>query len=482
MATDSQSKQRKRISRRAFLAGVAAGGAGAWALGAMPRWLFEKDPNRPPKLYEYFVDNYWFESANLYDDRINPPLKGRQHVDIAIVGGGFAGMSTAYNLARRLPGQRIVVLEGARCGYGASGRNGGFADVGQPGVDYVYETQGPEAARAYYDATRLGLEQIQTFAHEYGVDCELELTGSTMLAAEEGHLEQLIEQKQRYDQMGIRTELIDRDELRRKVNSDRFFGGLHDPNCAIVNPAKLARGMKDVIESLGVEVSERSKVMRMDPGSTVRVVTEFAEVLASKVVIALNGYAPQLGLFENRLLPVNVYAVATEPLSEVRLKSVGWAGREGLWDTRPDFMYLRLSADNRIVFGEGGMIPYDGSPSTGNYQPIIDEMQRSLLVTFPQLEGVRFTHSWGGCLAVTKDGMPSVGTLGDADNIFHAVAFNGEGVVMTQLAGRILAERIAGEETPLAHLAMVDKQMPYIGPELVRNLGAAIYRRMGLRD
>jgi glycine/D-amino acid oxidase-like deaminating enzyme len=475
--TDSQ---RKRISRRAFLAGAATGGAGVWAAGAMPRWMFAKDQHQPPKLYEYFVDNYWFESANLYDDRINPPLEGRQRVDIAIVGGGYAGMSTAYNLARRLPEQRIVLLEGARCGYGASGRNGGFADVGQPGVGYVYEKQGLEAARAYYDATRLGLEQIRTFADEYGVDCELELTGSTMLAAEESHLEDLVEEKRRLDQMGIANDLMDRAELRRKIKSDRFFGGLHDPNCAIVNPAKLARGMKDVIERLGVEVSERSKVMRMDPGSTVRLVTEFAEVFASKVVIALNGYAPHIGLFERRILPVNVYASATEPLSEDQLKSIGWSGREGLWDTRPDFMYLRLSADNRIVFGEGGAISYDGSPSTGNNQPIIEKMQRSLLVTFPQLEGVRFTHSWGGTVGATMDGMPSVGTLGDADNIFHAVAFNGEGVVMAQLAGRIVAERIAGEETPLARLAMVDKQMPYIGPELVRNLGSAIYRRLDL--
>jgi len=481
VATDSRRKQGRRFSRRAFLTGAAVGGAGVWAAGVMPRWMFANDPHRPPKLYEYFVDSYWFESASFYDDRINPPLKGRQRVDIAIVGGGFTGMSTAYNLARRLPGQRIVVLEGARCGYGASGRNGGFADIGQPGVGYVFEKQGPEAARAYYDATRLGLEQIRTFSDEYGVDCELELTGSTMLAAEESHVEQLVGEKRRYDEMGIHCDLIDRAELRRKVHSERFFGGLHDPNCAIVNPAKLARGMKRVIESLGVEVSERSKVMQMDPGSTVRLVTEFAEVFANKVVIALNGYAPMLRLFADRLLPVNVYAISTEPLSEAQLSSIGWAGREGLWDTRPDFMYLRLSADNRIVFGEGGMIPYDGSPSSGNYQPIIDAAERSLLVTFPQLEEVRFTHCWGGTLAVTQDGMPSVGNLGDAENIFYAVAFNGEGVVMTQLAGRLLAERISGEDTPLAHLAMVDKQMPYIGPELVRNLGAAIYRRLGIR-
>jgi glycine/D-amino acid oxidase-like deaminating enzyme len=206
-------------------------------------------------------------------------------------------------------------------------------------------------------------------------------------------------------------------------------------------------------------------------------VTEFAEVTAKKAVIALNAYAPQLGFFRGRILPVCGYIAATEPLSATQMESIGWAGREGLWDTRPEFMYLRLTADNRIVFGgEGGAIFYDGSSSTGNYQPVIEKLHRSLLVTFPQLEGVRFTHAWGGTMAITQDGMPSVGTVGDAENLFHAVAFNGEGVVMTQLAGRIVAELIAGEKTPLARLAMVNKRLPYIGPEPIRTLGARLYR------
>ena len=477
--TDPQGKQRRWLSRRSFLAGAAVGGAGVWAVTGMPRWMFTNDPHRPPKLYEYYVDNYWFESAGMFDDRINPPLKGHQRTDIAIVGGGFAGMSAAYNLVRRFPGQRIVLLEGARCGYGASGRNGGFADLGLPGVEYVYESQGPEAAREYYDATRLGLEQIKTFVGEYGVDCELELTGATMLVTEESHLDALVEEKERLDRMGIKSDLMDKAETRRKIHSERFIAGLHDPNHAIVNPAKLARGMKRVIEGLGVEVSERSRVMRMDPGPTVRLVTEFAEVTADKVVIALNGYAPQIGLFNDRILPVSGYMAATEPLSETRMKSIGWEGRAGLWDTRPEFMYLRLTADNRIVFGgEGGMIFYNSSPSTGNYQPVIEELYRSLLLSFPQLEGVRFTHAWGGTLGITEDGMPSIGTLGDAENIFHAVAFNGEGVVMTQLAGRIVTELMAGEETPLTRLAMVNKRMPYIGPEPIRTIGSKLSRRM----
>jgi glycine/D-amino acid oxidase-like deaminating enzyme len=480
---DAQDGQGRRFSRRAFLAGAAVGGTGVWAAGVMPRWLFERDPHRPPKLYEYYLDNYWFESANMHEVRINSPLKGQQRADIAIVGGGFAGMSAAYNLAHRLPDRRIVLLEGARCGYGASGRNGGFLDVGSPGLEYVYDKQGPEAARAYWDATVLGLEQIRTFVDEYGVDCELELTGSTMLAMNERHLEQMVEEKERYDQMGIATVVRDESELRRRIHSERFVGALHDPNHAIANPAKLALGMKGIIESLGVEVSERSKVMRIEPGKVVRVVTEFAEVLADKVVIALNGYAPQIGLFKTRIMPVYGWASATEPLSEAQMQSIGWASRESLWDMRSNgLMYLRLSADNRIVFGEGGRIPYDGSPSSGNYQPVIDKEQRSLLVSFPQLEGVRFTHAWGGTMAVTKDGVPSVGRLDGSDNIYHAVAFQGDGVVMAQLAGRIVAELINGEETSLTRLALVNKTMPYVGPEPVRNLGAAVYRALGIRS
>jgi glycine/D-amino acid oxidase-like deaminating enzyme len=296
-------------------------------------------------------------------------------------------------------------------------------------------------------------------------------------------MEWLAEEKKRFARIGIPNALMDRTELRRKIHSERFYGALHDPNHAILNPAKLARGMKDVIESLGVEVSERSKVLRVEPGRIVRVVTEFAEVLADKAVIALNGYAPQIGLFKHRILPVNGYMSATEPLSEAQMRSIGWAGRQGLFDTRDTggFMYLRLSADNRIVFGEGGVMPYDGSPSPGNYQPVIDKARRSLLVTFPQLEGVRFTHAWGGTLGITRDGMPSIGSQGGMDNVYHAVAFNGEGVVMCQLAGRIVAELITEQETPLARLAMVHRQMPYLGPAPIRNLGVTIHRRLGLR-
>jgi glycine/D-amino acid oxidase-like deaminating enzyme len=233
-----------------------------------------------------------------------------------------------------------------------------------------------------------------------------------------------------------------------------------------------------VIEEMGVVVSERSKVMRVESGAPLRIATEFAELRADQAVIALNGYAPQLGFFRNRLIPLCNYVAATEPLSNAQLASIGWAGREGLSDRRVQFMYLRLTADNRIVFG-GETAPYfyDSSPSSGNYQPALDKLHRSLLVTFPQLEGIRFTHGWGGTMAFSMDFVPSVGRLGDASNLFYAVAFNGEGVVMTQLAGQILAQLIAGEESELTKLALVNKTLPYVGHEPLRYAAVKLYER-----
>ena len=466
------------VTRRGFLAGAAAGGAGMWAAATLPRRAFGSDPDRPPQLYEYFVDSFWFDSAGLYQQPINAPLKGHQRADVAIVGGGFAGMSTAYNLARRLPGRRIVLLEGACCGYGASGRNGGFADAGMPGLNTVYDEHGPEAARAWYDATLLGVRQILDFVEVHGVDCDLEANGSISLATEEAHLPLLAAQKQRYDAMGLHATLLDAAEVRRAVRSERFVGGLRDPHHSILNPAKLARGMKRVIEGLGVEVFERSKVMRIEPGSPVRIVSEFGELEAATAAVTLNGYAPQLGLFRNRLLPLCNYVVATEPLGAAQREAIGWSGREGLADMRVQFMYLRLTADQRIVFGgESSPYFYDSVPSSGNYRPALEKLQRSLLVTFPQLEGVRFTHGWGGTMGFTLDFMPSLGPLPGAENVFYAAGFNGEGVVMTQLAGRILAQLIAGEHDELTRLPLVGRRMPWLGPEPLRYPAVQLYAR-----
>jgi glycine/D-amino acid oxidase-like deaminating enzyme len=433
-------------------------------------WWFD-DPGRPPDLYEYFVDSYWFDSSGLRDDAPRPPLRGAARADVAIVGGGFTGLATAIAIARRQPGRRVVLLEGARCGYGASGRNGGFADVTYAGfLDFA--ASHPETARAVYDAIASGMRAIEELAARDGIAFDLERNGAIRLAASDAQRRLLARAHDGLRALGIQARLVEGAELAALVRTERFRTALIVPDTAILNPGKLARGMARLAESLGVEIHEATRVVRIEPGRAVRIATEHGRLEAAQAVLATNGYTPQLGIFRTRLLPLCNYVVATEPLSKAQWDAIGWAGRQGLSDARVLFMYLRPTADGRIVAG-GEMAPYfHGSrPSSGNYPAAIEKLQRSLIETFPALAGIRFSHAWGGTMAFTRDFTPRIGALGDAGNLFFGLGYCGEGVVMSQVAGRILAACVAGEAGEFAALPFVGGVPPWVGFEPLRSLG-----------
>jgi glycine/D-amino acid oxidase-like deaminating enzyme len=459
------------FSRRQFLAGatVGAGAVGAAVLGA-ERWL--DDPERVPELYEYYVDSYWFDSSGLRDDALRPPLHGAAKADVAIVGGGFTGLATALAIARRQPGRRVVVVEGARCGYGASGRNGGFADVMYPALGTFVAEQPPEVARGVYDAIATGMRAIERLALQDGVACDLEPNGGLVMAATDGQIEQLERQRAGFAALGVGARLVEGAEFRALVHTERFRAALAIPTTGILNPGKLARGMARVAESRGVAIHEATRVVRIEPGRPVRIVTEHGVLEAAQAVLATNGYTPQLGIFRTRLLPICNYVVATEPLSPARWEAIGWSGRQGLSDARPLFMYLRPTADGRIVAGGEGAPYFTGSrPSSGNYVPVVERLKQSLVETFPALEGVRFTNAWGGTMAFTRDLTPRVGALGDDGNLFFGLGYCGEGVVMSQVVGRILAGFVAGEGGEFEALPFVGGEPPWVGFEPFRSLG-----------
>jgi len=464
-------------SRREFLAGTGVGLGAAAAAAALGRdWL--DDPARLPSLYEYFVDSYWFETSGLRDDALRAPLHGAAKADVAIVGGGFTGLATAIAVARRQPERRVVVLEGARCGYGASGRNGGFADVAYMGFPAFAASHPPEVARGVYDAIATGMRAIERLASEDGVDCDLEKNGGLRMASSPHQLAELERAHAGLVAMGVPARLVDGAELRSLVRTERFRAGLVLPDTAILNPGKLARGMARVAESLGVEIHEATRVVRIEPGRPLRITTEHGHVDAAQAVLATNGYTPQLGIFRTRLLPLCNYVVATEPLSRQQWEAIGWSGRQGLSDARVLFMYLRPTADGRIVAGGETATYYTGSlPSSGNHAPAIEKLQRSLVETFPALEGVRFTNAWGGTMAFTRDFTPRIGALGDEPNLFFGLGYCGEGVVMSQVAGRILAALLAGEAGEFAALPFVGGAPPWLGFEPFRALGVKAMER-----
>ena len=323
---------------------------------------FSPPPNlkrnlRPPDLYEYFVDNYWFKTVDLENQKINEPLRGSHTADVVIVGGGYTGLSAAYHIRQKFPDKHIVLLEGACCGYGASGRNGGFCIA----TDLIRELEDPdpEARQKALEVSFYGLNFIKKMIAEYGVECDFEENGMLGVALNESHVLEMEEYQDRIKGFGLDSTFLKGEALEAEIKSPRFIAGLNIPYGAVLNPAKLAREMKRVVEEVGVEIRERTVVTRITPGKINQVETELGDIRAPVLVIAVNAYAAKLGFFKNRSFPICVFQIATEPLSQDQMESIGWGNRQGLYDYRTMFSYLVLTADNRIVIGGSGADYYD---------------------------------------------------------------------------------------------------------------------------
>lgn len=423
---------------------------------------------RPPDLYEYFVDNFWFKTIDLENQKLNEPLRGSHQADVVIVGGGFTGLSAAYHIRSKFPDKHIVLLEGACCGYGASGRNGGFCIA----TDLIRESQDaePEVRQANLEISYYGLKFIKRMIAEHGLECDLEENGMLGVALNEKHVRELEAYQDKLKSFGLGSTLLRGDKLKTEIKSPRFIAGLNIPHGAILNPAKLARGMKRIVEDVGVEVRERTVVTRIIPGKSNHIDTELGDIRAPILVIALNAYAHKLGFFKNRVFPISVFQIATEPLSKAQWESIGWVNRQGLYDMRTMFSYLVLTANRRIIMGGSGAAYYEGDAlSSGNDKTYTRRIIKDLFSFFPQLQGLEIDHAWGGTTTYTLNETPSVGVMGDHQNIYYGVGLS-EGVPTTQTFGRIIADLMAGESNEFTNHYVVNNQVPYAGPTRIRGI------------
>jgi glycine/D-amino acid oxidase-like deaminating enzyme len=425
-----------------------------------------RSPNlRPPDLYEYFVDNFWFKAADLESQTINEPLRGTHKADVVVIGGGFTGLSSAYHIKRRYPQKRVVLLEGACCGYGASGRNGGFCITTSL---LNWEETDPDRREKDLEVSFFGLKQIKEMISEHAVDCDLEENGMLEVAMNDKQMQSLESYSEDLRSFGLDSTLIQGEELEAEIKSPLFTAGLMVPYGATLNPAKLARGMKKVVEDVGVDVRERTVVTRITPGKVHHVDTELGEIHSPDLVIALNAYGRKLGLFKNRIFPISVFQIATEPLSETQWDSVGWKNRQGLSDLRALFSYSVPTADGRIIMGGSDFTYYSHDAlSSGNDKTVTNRISENLFAFFPQLKGLQIEHAWGGTTAYAIGRVPSVGVMGDNQNIYYGVGFD-EGVPSTQTAGRIIADLMAGESNEFTSHYIVNHKIPYAGPTFLR--------------
>lgn len=424
---------------------------------------------RPPDLYEYFIDNFWFKTVDLENQKLNEPLRGSHQADVVIIGGGFSGLSAAYHIQQKFPEKKILLLEGACCGYGASGRNGGFC-ISTSLIDW--DETDPERRQQNRDVSLYGLNYIKKMIAEHDIDCDFSEKGILEVGLSEKQAQGLTKYCDTLNEFGFDTSYLEGEDLKAEIDSPLFLAGVKIAQGATLNPAKLVRGLKPVVESVGVEIRERTVVTRITPGKVHLIDTELGEVRAPILILATNAYSHKLGFFKDRVYPISVFQIATEPLSQAQWESIGWKNGQGLSDWRKLYSYSIPTADGRIVMGGCDFTYYDYDQlASGNDKKVTRNVEKDFFSFFPQLEGLKIDHNWGGTTAGTLDYTPSVGVTGDYKNIYYGTG-HGEGVPSTQTSGRMIADLMAKESNEFTNHFIINRKIPYAGPLKLRGMFA----------
>ncbi|MFS8479881.1 MAG: FAD-dependent oxidoreductase [Micromonosporaceae bacterium] len=436
---------------------------------------------------------YWLDRPDRPDPL--PALVGSEAADLLVIGGGYSGLWAALLAKEEDPGRDVVLLEAGTCGWAASGRNGGFCEASL--------THGlPNGVERFPDEIdeleRLGRENLAAIAatvRRYGIDCDYEPTGALTVALEPYQVDELARVAAQARRFGHDVALLDREEVRAEVDSPTYLAGLWDRDgVAMLDPARLAWGLRRVVRELGVRVYEHTRVTRVErDGAALLARTEArsampthverGSVRAHRVVLATNAFPPLLRRLRHYIVPVYDYALMTEPLSPEQLAAVGWRNRQGLADSGNQFHYYRLTAPTptegpRILFGGYDAVYHFGNrttPALEQRQRTFETLARHFFATFPQLADLRFTHTWGGVIDTCTRFCVFFGTAFDG-RLAYAAGYTGLGVGATRFGARVMLDLLSGEQTPLTRLEFVrSKPLPF-PPEPLRSVGINLTR------
>ncbi len=413
--------------------------------------------------------SFWLEGDQY---RENPPLTGEIEVDVAIIGGGFTGLSSAYYIHEQHPDKKIALIEAEVAGYGASGRNGGFSMplLGWD-ITYLLWLFGERGVRAHH--YMLGcVRRTREVVEKEGMDCDLEYNGLLVLARNDFQMRQLERNKKDFERAGCKDiEILTGPAFRERLNSSWHVGALYEPDTAILNPARLAREFKRVIEQKGVQVYERSAVTRFQPGDTIKIETADGRVKASHAVLALNAFGQRLRVRPYTYVPMFTYIILTEPLEDRVYEEVGWKRREGIEDKRQLVHYMRPTEDNRILLGGRDAPYYFGNKTEGkeSHKKIFQGLEQDLRGMFPMLKDTKITHRWGGPVAITLAFVPSFGYYKGMKNVAYGMGYCGHGVALSTSAGLIIRDLLFEPEADeLKELLFVHNTPGLIPPEPLR--------------
>lgn len=425
---------------------------------------------------DYRRYSYWLETAG-EDLTPRDPLDGSQDVDVAILGAGYTGLWTAYYLLRREPGLRVAVLEREIAGFGGSGRNGAWCSAHtnlSPSV--LARRYGPDVARRVQLAMNETVDEVGRVIADEGIDAGYTKGGALHVARGTHQVPLAQGQLERYRELGLGDQfrLLDAAETAERVRVAGARCALYTEHCATLHPGRLVRGLARRVEARGGRIYEGTQVTGFRPGPPRPVLTtRFGDVRAETIVLAGEGYLTGLSRLHRVLAPVYSLIVLTEPLAADTWRQIGWQARECMSSFRLTIDYLSKTADGRILFGGRGAPYHFGSriKDSFDHDPATHEMLARMLVDwFPAASGARITHRWGGVVAAARDWTPTF-SFDRATGIASARGYLGQGVATTNLAGRVLADLISGERTPITELPYVNHRSPNWEPEPFRWIG-----------
>ena len=423
----------------------------------VPFWL--DDPGRPAAL---------------------PAPCTRLRCELAVVGGGFSGLWTALLAKERDPGRDVVLLEAARIGWAASGRNGGFCEASLThGLANGIQRFPGEIS----ELVRLGarnLAEIEAAVRTYRIDCGWERTGTVNVATEPWQVAELRRDAVRSAEYGEPADFLDAAAVRAEVDSPTYLAGTWNRHgSALVNPARLAWGLRDACLALGVRIFETAPVTGLSAdGNRVSLRANGFQVSAERVTLATNAFPALLRRVRPYVIPVYDYALMTEPLTPAQLADIGWRNRQGLSDSANRFHYYRLTADNRILWGGYDAVYHYGNriaPELDRRPATFDLLARHFFATFPQLAGLRFSHAWGGVIDTCTRFCAFFGTA-HRGRVAYAAGYTGLGVGATRFGANVLLDLLGGTPTELTELGLVRRKPVPFPPEPARFLGVQLTR------
>ena len=425
--------------------------------------------------------SYWLDASPA--GRARPVLPGDLECDVVVVGAGFTGLWTAIALTDTDPSLRVVVLEASSVGYGASGRNGGFCEASL--------THGlANGIRHFPDELELleregiaNLRGLIEFAREHRIDCGLEETGTLSVADQPYQVEEFRAWVDEAAEWGEELEFLDRAAVREEVHSPLWHAGLYRPpgRDALIDPAKLVRGLARVAEERGVVVHEETRVTAVErrAGGVVVGTAAGATVRADHVVVATSAYSGWLRRLSSQFVPVYDYAIVSEPLTLEQRASIGWRRRQGLSDANNQFHYFRLTADDRILWGGYDAVYYRGNgvgPKYDRRPETTDKLERQFRAAFPQLGEVGFPYRWGGAIDTTTRFTMTFGqALGG--RLTYALGYTGLGVGASRWAAGVVRDFILRPDSDLLRLRFVQSPPFPVPPEPIRSLAVNTVRR-----